>query len=151
MNQNDLNNLARKIIKENCYLTLGTADADVPWVAPVYYARDEKWNFYYISLLDSLHIKHILKNPRVAFAIFDSHQREGTGNGVQGSGKTYLLPEGELEEAFKWYHTTFVEMKPESFTGSAPYRFFKIIPDHFYVLDPDAKVDNRVNVYLLPE
>lgn len=148
MKQNDLNDLARQIIQENCYLTLGTTDGKAPWVAPVYYGVDEKFNFYFISQMNTLHIRHAMKNNSVAFAIFDSHQKEGTGNGVQGSGRVDLLPEDELKEAFKWYHTTFVEMKPESFTASAPYRFFKIIPNHFYVLDPDAKVDKRVEVFL---
>ena len=98
--------------------------------------------------MDSLHTKNLIKNPNVAFAIFDSHQKEGTGNGVQGSGKAYLLPENEIEQALKWYHTTFVELKPETFRAPNPYRFFKIIPEHFYVLDPDAKVDKRVEVFL---
>ncbi len=98
--------------------------------------------------MDSLHVGHILKNPSVAFAIFDSHQKEGTGNGIQGIGKAYLLRNDELSEALKWYHTTFVEMKPESFTGDAPYRLFKIVPEKFYVLDPEAKVDKRVEVSL---
>ncbi len=147
MNQFQLANIAKEIIKNNIYLTLGTADKD-PWVAPVFYAVDDKYNFYYISQMDSLHTRHILKSPSVAFAIFDSHQKEGTGNGVQGIGKVHLLSDEELSEAFKWYHTTFIEMKPEFFTGNAPYRFFKIIPEHFYVLDPEAKVDKRVEVNL---
>ena len=150
MNQLQLAEIAKGIIKSNVYLTLGTADKD-PWVAPVFYAVDDNYNFYYISQIDSLHTQHILENPNVAFAIFDSHQKEGTGNGVQGKGKVHLLKDDELPEAFKWYHTTFVEMKLESFTGSAPYRFFKIIPQKFYVLDPDAKVDKRVEVDLLNE
>lgn len=145
MNQSQLIKIARGIIKSNIYLTLGTADKD-PWVAPVFYAVDDKYNFYFISQLDSLHTQHLLKNPNVAFAIFDSHQKEGTGIGVQGNGKAYLLKDEELTEASKYYRTTFVEMKPGSFTDSAPYRFFKIVPEKFYVLDPDEKVDKRVEV-----
>lgn len=147
MNQVQLAKIAKEIIKDNIYLTLGTADKN-PWVAPVFYKIDDKYNFYYISQLNSLHTRHILKNPIVAFAIFDSHQKEGTGNGVQGLGKAYLLKEAELVEAFKWYSTTFIEMKQKSFTGSAPYRFFKIIPEHFYILDTNAPTDKRVEVCL---
>ncbi len=144
----DLVKIAKEIIKNNFYLTLGTADEVGPWTAPLFYAVDDHYTFYFISQMDSLHAQHILKNPLVAFAIFDSHQKEGTGNGVQALGKAYLLKDEELAEAFKWYHTTFVEMKQESFTGQAPYRFFKIIPEHFYVLDPEAKTDKRVEVKL---
>lgn len=148
MTQDQLNQLAKDIIKNNIYLTLGTTLGSAPWIAPLFYAVSDNLTFYFISQMDSLHTKHILENPTVAFAIFDSHQKEGTGNGVQGSGKSYLLNENELVEAFKWYNTTFVEMKPESFTRSAPYRFFKIIPEHFYVLDADAPTDKRVEVFL---
>lgn len=150
MDQAGLDNIAREIIRSNCYLTLSTTDGESPWAAPLFYAVDNNYTFYFISQLNSLHSQHISKNPAVAFAIFDSHQKEGTGNGVQGSGKVYRLEDEKLPEAFKWYHTTFVEMKPESFKGSAPYRFFKIVPDHFYVLDPEAKVDKRVEVSLTP-
>ena len=148
MTKNQLRQTAKEIIKSNVYLTLGTSANDLPWVAPLFYAINEQYTFYFISQLDSLHIKHILKNSNVSFAIFDSHQKEGTGNGVQGSGKAYLLDETELPEAFKWYHTTYIEMKPESFKSPAPYRFFKIITEHFYVLDPEAPTDKRVEVKL---
>lgn len=145
--QERLNKIAEDIIKNNIYLTLATSDG-TPWAAPVFYAADDKYNFYYISQMDSLHTQQILKNHTVSFAIFDSHQKEGTGNGAQGLGKAYLLKDEELQEAFKWYHTTFVEMKPKFFTGKSPYRFFKIITERFFVLDPEAKVDKRVEVYL---
>lgn len=148
MTQDELNKIAREIVKSNIYLTLGTTDIGTPWTAPLFYAVSDDYTFYFISQMDSLHTKHILKNPNISFSIFDSHQKEGTGNGVQGSGKAYLLEERELEEAFKWYHTTFVEMKPESFKEPAPYRFFKIIPEHFYTLDPHAPTDKRVEIYL---
>lgn len=147
MNQQHRNQFARDIVKNNIYLTLGTAD-DIPWVAPVYYCVDNKYNFYFMSQMDSLHTQHILKNPTVAFAIFDSHQKEGTGNGIQGKGKTYLLKEEEWDEALKWYHTLFIDLTIEVLKNS-PYHFFKIVPEKFYILDPDEKhVDKRIEVFL---
>ncbi len=147
MTNSDINQIARTIIRENKYLTLATADGE-PWAAPLFYCVDDQWNFYFISQIHSRHIQHILKNPNVAFAIFDSHQEEGKGNGVQGSGSVKQLEESELDEAFRWYRTSFVEMNKESFTGDAPYRFFKLIPKKLYVLDPEAKVDKRVEVFV---
>ncbi len=148
MDQQVLNQLARDIIKSNHHLTLGTADGD-PWVAPVYYCVDSQFNFYYASQLDSVHTKHILNNPTVAFAIFDSNQKEGTGNGIQAKGKAYVLEGDKIDEALKWYHTTFIECKKESYMSPAPYRLFKITPEKFYIQDPDAKIDKRVEVTLL--
>ena len=146
----DLAKVAKEIIKKNLYLTLGTTDGQIPWTAPLFYAVDPvTYNFYFIPQLDSLHPRHLLQNPTISFAIFDSRQKEGAGNGVQGSGQAFLLSDDELPEAFKHYHTTYVPMKTESFTGEAPYRFFKVIPDHFYILDPEAKTDKRIEVKLL--
>ncbi len=140
--------LAMSIVESNKYLTLATVgEKGSPWAAPIFYCLDRKTlNFYFISQLDSLHVKHLLKNPKVALAIFDSHASEGQGVGVQISGKARMMKDSELDEAFKYYHTTFIPMKKESFTGKAPYRFFKLIPEQIWVTDPEAKVDRRVEV-----
>jgi len=104
MNQTKLNQIAKDIIKNNIYLSMATSDGKNPWICTLFYAVDKDYTFYYISQMDSLHIKHLLKNPTVAFAIYDSTQKEGTGNGIQGLGKAHFLKEKELDEAFKYYH-----------------------------------------------
>ena len=139
---------AKKIITDNIYLTISTTDGNTPWVAPLFYCVDEAFNFYFISQLESLHIKHILINPRAAFAILDSHQKEGTGNGVQGSGTVRQVPDEQLIEGLKWYKTTFIDLTPENLKPPAPYRLFKIISKTFFILDPEAVVDKRVEVTL---
>jgi len=145
MNQAQLRALAQRMVKANVYMTLATADKK-PWAAPVFYCPDKQGNFYYASQMKSVHSRHILKNHRVAFAIFDSHQPEGTGNGVQGFGRAELVKEPQIAAALRWYKTTYLPMIPDSFRGQAPYRLFKITPRHWYVLDPDAHVDSRVEV-----
>lgn len=147
--QDELNKIARYIIKENIYLTLATCDGETPWSAPLFYCVDDNYNFYYISQIDSIHTKHILKNPKVSFSIFDSHDPEGQGNGIQASGNAYLLEkEKDIKEALKHYHTTFISCKPEDFDGSKPYRLFKITHEKIYILDPDTEVDKRIEVFL---
>lgn len=145
MVQDELDGLARNVIKGNIYLSLGTSDG-TPWVAPLFYCVNVKFEFYFISQLDSLHTKHILKNPEVAFAIFDSHAEEGKGKGVQGLGNVEMIGEENLEKEIKNYHTTFIEIKPTLLKGNAPYRLFKMIPLKLWVTDPEAKDDKRVEV-----
>lgn len=147
MEDNGLVKLAKDIIKNNIYLTLATAD-ESPWASPVFYCVSDEYNFYFISQLDSLHTKNILKNPKVAFAIFDSHAEEGKGVGLQITGDVKMVEENELENEIANYHTTFIEIKPEFLKGDAPYRLFKITPNEVWVTDPDAKVDKRVKVSL---
>lgn len=147
MTQEELINLAKDIIKNNIYLTLGTADGG-PWVAPPFYCVNESYNFYFISQLDSLHTKQMLKNSKVAFSIFDSHAEEGKGTGIQAMGDVHMIDESELETEINNYHTTFIEIKPEFLKGNAPYRLFKLTPSEVWVTDPEAKVDKRVKVSL---
>lgn len=148
MTQEELNKIAKEIINNNIYLTLATSDK-LPWAAPLYYCKDDDFNFYFISQMQSVHIKHLLKNPEVAIAIFDSNAPEGEGNGVQASGKAMLLEsEEEIIDALKYYHTSFISCSPKDFDGSKPYRLFKVISDKFFVLDPEAEVDKRVEVFL---
>ncbi len=150
MSQAKYDHLCKKIIKTNWYMTLATASGSgVPWAAPVYYAVDDQYCFYFISQLKTTHIKHIFASPKVAFAIFDSRQKEGTGNGVQGKGGVQMLKGKNILKAFQWYQSDFVERKIESFSGSSPYRLFKITPSHFYIQDPEAQVDSRIEVFLL--
>lgn len=149
MDQQKLNNLAKRIIRKNRYATLATA-AKEPWASPVYYCVDQDWNFYYASLLSAKHSQNILKNHRVAFAIFDSRQKEGTGNGIQGIGRVCQLKGLAMIKALRWYHTQFFPAKPATFRRARFYRLFKIVPEHVYVLDPEASVDKRVEVSLLP-
>lgn len=146
--QKNFNELGKEIIKSNIYLSLATSVENSPWISPLFYAIDNKFTFYFISQESSTHIRNIFVNNVVAFCIFDSKQLEGTGNGVQGKGRVYKLEDDEIETAFLWYKTSFIELKKESFTGDAPYRFYKLVPEQVFVLDPEAKVDKRVEFFL---
>ena len=149
MRQEELNKKAIEMLKSNIYLTLATTDGDIPWAAPLFYCLDDDFNFYFISQMDSLHTVHVLeKQSKVGFAVFDSHQKEGEGNGVQGSGTVTLLKDDEVVEGLKHYSTTFIELKPELLVAPAPYRLFKLTTDSFFVLDPEAKTDKRVEVFI---
>jgi uncharacterized protein YhbP (UPF0306 family) len=143
----ELQKLAATIVGQGIYLTLATADP-LPWAAPVYYCVDHQYNFYFSSQLDSVHSQHILRNPSVAFAIFDSHAKEGTGNGVQGIGTARLLESvEELEHALHYYSSNFVSCSVSDFDGSKPYRLFQITTERLFVLDPDDPVDKRLEVF----
>lgn len=148
MTQEELVKLAKDIIKNNIYLTLGTSDGD-PWVAPLFYCVNDTFNFYFISQLDSLHTKQMLKNPKVAFSIFDSHAEEGKGTGIQAMGDIHMIDEEELETEINNYNTTFIDIKPDFLKGNTPYRLFKLTPSEVWVTDPEAKVDKRVKVDLV--
>lgn len=91
-------------------MTLATTGGNLPWASPVFYCLDEDFNFYFISQMDSVHTNNVLKQPKIAFSVFDSHQPEGEGNGVQGSRTAYLLEGGAVVAGLNYYSTTFIEL-----------------------------------------
>ncbi|MDA1316892.1 MAG: pyridoxamine 5'-phosphate oxidase family protein [bacterium] len=148
MKQDQLDKKAAEILKSNIYFTLATTDGNVPWAAPLFYCMDEDFNFYFISQMESLHTIHIMKQPHVSYAVFDSHQREGEGNGIQGDGKVTLLEGDEITKGLKYYKTSFIKLDVEALSAPAPYRLFKITTNHFYILDPETETDKRIEVFL---
>ena len=154
-----LNNLARKIIESNQYMTLGTSDANgSPWVSPVVYAHDKNWNLYFISIPESRHCQNIKVNNRVAVAIFDSQQSVGEGVGLQIEG---VVEETTLKDAplvtkmyfsRKYPHGRNIKSAFSSalkkFLDGEIYRFYKFIPTKVWINDPNADRDVRVEVNL---
>lgn len=148
--------LAIQIIDSNLYLALSTADKNGnPWTSPLFYCRDEQFNFYFISMPSSQHSKNTTIRPDVSFAIYDAHWKEGQGLGVQGLGKVELLDsKKEINHALNYYQTSFIELDADSIMKSQ-YRLYVLKPSTFFVTDPESEVDKRVEVKLskqaLPE
>ena len=149
MTADNLTKTVQNIIKNNVYLTLATTDEEGPWAAPLFYCVDPQYNFYLISSPSSRHAKALLKNPQTAWAIFNSQAKEGQGNGLQIEGKAYLVNDTELDEALKYYSTTFIPCNKEYFLGYNHYKLFKLVPQKFFIGDPEVKVDTRVEVKLI--
>jgi len=152
----DRKQIAKKIIESNLYLTLATSDGETPWAAPVFYAVDGEYNFYFISPADSVHVQHLLKNPQVAVAIFDSHQREGTATGLQVKGTARLVEEKDYSRVIEIFNKKRKSLGAslitlEMFQGTER-RMFKIEPSKFYVPDEEYwkthRLDRRVEVTL---
>jgi len=73
-------------LKSQHTMYLATYDGK-SWVATVFYAVDEKFNFYYIGPPDSRHNIAINKNKHVSFAIAASNQKTSDKKiGVQVDG-----------------------------------------------------------------
>ncbi len=62
---------ARQIVAKNMYLTIAVSSRDgTPWIANLFYAFDQDYNFYWYSDRNSVHSTFIRENPVVAMAIF---------------------------------------------------------------------------------
>jgi nitroimidazol reductase NimA-like FMN-containing flavoprotein (pyridoxamine 5'-phosphate oxidase superfamily) len=79
----ELEALARAIIDDNLYMTLGTADeAGRPWASPVYYAVEGYHEFIWVSRPESRHSRNLAVRPELGIVIFDSRVPINTGQGV---------------------------------------------------------------------
>lgn len=139
---------ARKIIEENIYLTLATADKDgLPWVSPLYCVHDEKINFYWTSSPDSRHSRNLKENGNnAAFVVFDSNAKTGTGEGVYFEGEVNeILDEVELSRVVKiFYAQRGREPKPISgFLHEAPRRMYKAVYEKAWINDIE-KIDGYI-------
>jgi len=153
-----LNKLAKEIIEQNQYMTMGTSgDGKNPWVSPVVYAYDGDWNFYFISIPDSRHCLNMRTDRNIALAIFDSRQKLGEGIGLQIEGSVSEVKLTELPKAALVYFKRkypFGKMRHafaaafKNFLNDKLYRFYKITPSKIWINDPNSKIDVRVEVKL---
>jgi nitroimidazol reductase NimA-like FMN-containing flavoprotein (pyridoxamine 5'-phosphate oxidase superfamily) len=132
-----------RIINDNLYLTLATSSASgEPWATPLLYAL-HSGGICFMSDARSLHVRNILENAGVAFAVFDSHSRLGENDEVQASGRASVVEEpGELEQCIAAYSNRVFpgsSLPPSKrydqsdFVGEGSKRFVLIKPDRVYV------------------
>ena len=155
----DLSIRAKELILGSNYLTLATSDANDTWVAPLGYACDENFIFYFISEHQSRHALHIAANPNVAFAIYDSTLLPQDANGLQVSAHAGVVATEEIPHAISVVYHKFgrdlLEFRfpnwqdPTSYLDLSKFRIYKLTPTHFYMLDPEIeKSDKRIEIKL---
>ena len=102
MTNERLDDLARKVIDSNSYMTLGTAGADGhPWVSPVWFASEDYTHFHWVSSPEARHSRNVAARPEVAIAIFDSTVPVGGAQAVYMSGLAVELTNAELERGIE--------------------------------------------------
>ena len=102
MTSERLDDLARKVIDSNSYMTLGTADpSGHPWVTPVWFASEDYRHFHWVSSPDARHSRNVAARPEVAITIFDSTVPVGGAQAVYMSGRAEELTETELERGIE--------------------------------------------------
>lgn len=83
---------AFKFIKSNGIMTLATQSNQGPWVCTVYYGTDKDMSLYIVTDPNSIHGRNFTQNKKVAFNIFDSHQKiTKDKRGIQGRGTIEIV------------------------------------------------------------
>ena len=92
---------AQEIVRKLIYITVSTAtSAGEPWNSPVYFAYDERGNFYWTSSPLAQHSRNIDQNGKAFLAIYDSTAAAGSGEGVYvaATAAALVIPD-EIREA----------------------------------------------------
>ena len=88
------------------FMVLATVGEGKSWQNPVYFAYDDHFTFYFISMPTSRHMRNIEGDPSVSCVVFDSSQdASGRVRGFQMSGKARYVEPHQVQHAFDTYFT----------------------------------------------
>lgn len=147
MTDADLVDRVRRVVEDNRYLVLGTADeAGRPWAAPVFYAADACRAFHWISSPDVRHSRNLAARPEVGIVIFDSTAPVGTGD----QGAVYMeavaaeVAADDLDDAVArsaGFAARFADLTAADLRSPAPYRLYTaVVTSHSTICPRDAGV-----------
>jgi Pyridoxamine 5'-phosphate oxidase len=137
--------MARRVIDQNLYMVLGTADeGGRPWVSPVFYGVAAYRYFYWLSSPDVVHSRNLAHRPELSIVVFDSRAVVGTGDetAVYMAGTAAEVPVDDLQRTLASF-PGFAdrgggEVEAADLQPPAPYRLYRAtVTDHF-VLCPRA-------------
>ncbi|GIF70139.1 hypothetical protein Ais01nite_81740 [Asanoa ishikariensis] len=125
----ELDEMARQIIDDNKYLTLGTIGSDGrPRVSPVYFTHVGYRDFYWVSSPAARHSVNVAERPDVAIVVFDSTAAIGRGRAVYVDAVATQVPADELPrrcaEAFGDTAPGVVAFTPDALSGDAELRLY---------------------------
>ncbi len=138
---------ARSIIKNNLYCTLSTCSNDAhPWVSPVFFAYDDKWNIYWISALASKHSQNLYENKgRVALVIFDSRVAEGKASGLYFNGTASELGFEQVNKAMSLLANRIrkkTSRKAEHYLNDSPRKIYQFRPLEAWLTGEQLAIDD---------
>ena len=150
--------MARRIIDDNRYVTLGTADGDGnPWLTPVFFTPVDDREIYWVSSPDSTHSRNLAVRPQVRMVVFDSTVPVGRGEAVYMAADAGLVPDGEIGDCAAVYSTRLPGLRRfgvDDLTGEASLRLYRArVTEHSVLVrggDPTygRELDSRVVVVL---
>jgi hypothetical protein len=105
MPDDELAEMARRVLDGNRYMVLGTVEDDGrPRLSPVYFTPARYRDLYWVSSPDARHSHNVRARPEVQIVVFDSSSLPGQSEAVYVSAVAREVPDeelpGVLDEAF---------------------------------------------------
>jgi len=129
---------ARYIITTNWLMTIATSDNNgKPWISPVGYTYDDKFNLYWVSNPKAIHSENIKNRAQLAISIIGKLP-DGKNDGVYYDAEAKELnDEPEISFAMKMMQkrnqdTKFKIKSLSDVTGDAVWRIYKATPIKVY-------------------
>jgi len=143
----------RRILKEAELWSMATfGPRRTPHVNTAYYSLGDGFDFYFVSDVTTRHIRNLVLSPRVAVAIYNSHQAwDSYHRGMQCFGRCWRANSSEsllAEQAYSARFPAYAKYQKTltvSDRESSPYRFHLFRPFTLKLLD-EAKFGEEVFV-----
>lgn len=134
----ELQNMVRRIIDNNRYMTLGTVEPDgLSRLSPVYFTHHEYRTLYWVSSPDARHSQNVTRQRSVAIVIFDSSVDPGSTEAVYVTSSAEQVPDIELDAecavAFRDVGGGARAFAPEELSGQAQLRLYRATVTGFAV------------------
>jgi nitroimidazol reductase NimA-like FMN-containing flavoprotein (pyridoxamine 5'-phosphate oxidase superfamily) len=99
MADDELAEMARRVIDGNRYMVLGTVESDGrPRLSPVYFTPARYRDLYWVSSPDAQHSCNVRERPDVQIVVFDSSTLPGNSEAVYLAATAREVPAEELPE-----------------------------------------------------
>jgi nitroimidazol reductase NimA-like FMN-containing flavoprotein (pyridoxamine 5'-phosphate oxidase superfamily) len=141
--------VARRILDENSYATLATADVDGrPWVTPVWFAERGLRQYVWVSRTTRRHSQNVAQRAEIALVVFDSTVPVGSGSAVYVEATAAEVPDHELAAALAVFNAKceasgLSTWDTSKVSGDAPHRLYLATAAQVWVLDDH---ENRIPV-----
>lgn len=132
------------------YCCIATVDEKGVWSNPVYFAWDNKFNLYFISQMESRHMKNLQRDNRISISIYKTEQKEDV-LGIQLEGQATILTGNQeaMKKAFDIYFGRAGKGKDqEEYINNPTWHFVKIVPEQIYYFDTRYFGEERQTVPL---
>lgn len=119
-------------------LQLATSLNNKPWCVTVYFAHDNLYNLYWLSMADTRHSQELLINPQVAGAIISAQNYGQPAIGLSVEGHARLIEtNAEIEQHFEAYGERYnCHGRVQSIIdGSDGHKLYQLVPERFVLFD----------------
>jgi len=129
MADDELREMARRVIDGNRFLVLGTVEDDgQPRLSPVFFTPARYRDFYWVSSPDAQHSHNVRERPEVRIVVFDSSTLPGQSEAVYMSATAREVPADELPnlvpEAFDPLTRGARAFTPDELSGDGDLRLY---------------------------